>query len=586
MADENQHMIQSILVMLVNLSNRFEKNESRSEKLEGLFENFETAMREEIGLLNGKRQRMQENWTQTEDSEAVEGTPINDKKIEKSSNAVAFELSGSEDGISGTEDIHRECIQENLPQMSHCMDLKRVLLLDELIGNGCLTENEAADIRECEKRKDQTRKLAVIMGKRSRVKFSSFLEVLKRAENYPYIAEQLENSYQAKIEEGRRKQECVPCYIIRNVNIRHIIDTLCSQFVISLEFLEEVISCPANDAEKMQSYWKRLFEQMNNSVHASKYRKVFKEALKEKYDHIAKKILVKNQIRCRCKAIDTNPVIRVENMSWPSGSLTTEEKSTTSTAARPKSRVSSRSAVSAISESVSDISNDGYAGNIPRTVEWLNNLEFESTENNFSTGIQGAQPSYSEIVKIKRVKITNSDTKAQELLDKNNSLLAIGDDLLLKTAINESMKEKYNSSPSSFDVSSKDEKHFPVIQTAGKETKSTKKKKNKRKRTQSEPSPKTNEYKVKLSPRLSQSQDSTTSERTIADRLFLNIPTTGITNDCSGNLSQETSSEQGPVHDSPIVLTPPRQTTPLVKVGCSNKGKNNTSKCKKKKKTH
>ncbi|XP_061193006.1 uncharacterized protein LOC133201229 [Saccostrea echinata] len=508
---------------------------------------------------------------------------MNDQEVYLSSFVVAFEWSGSEDGISGTEDIHRECIQENLPQMSHSMDLKRVVLLDELIENGCLTENEAADIRDCEKRKDRTRKLAIIMGKRSREKFSSFLEVLKRAENYPHVAEQLENSYKAKIEEGRRKRECVLCYIIRNVNIRHIIDTLCSQFVVSLEFLDEVISCEANDAEKMQRYWKRLFEQMNTSVYASRHRKAFKESLREKYEHIAKKISVKNQIKCRCNATETNRVIRVESMSWPSGSLTTEGKSTTSTAARPKSHLS---AVSTISENVSDISNDGYAGNIPRTVEWVSNLEVEveSTENNF-TSIQRAQPSYSEIVKTQS---GVGDALCSSMLqDQNTSLLAIGDDLLLQAGINESMKEKYNQHLTSFVVSSKDDKHLLVNQTETerKETKSSKKKRKKRKRAQSEPSPTlpTDEYKINISQRLSLSQDSTKSERTIVHHLFDNIPTIGITDDSSEKLGLETSLEQWPL-ESPKVLTSPRQITPLVKVGCSDKGKND--KCKKKKKTN
>ncbi|XP_056013292.1 uncharacterized protein LOC125680629 isoform X2 [Ostrea edulis] len=290
------------------------------------------------------------------------------------STSVMLGSRGSDDDISGSEDIHRECLQENLQLMSDNMVLKRVVLLDRLVENGCLTENETADILEFENRKDQTRKLAVTISKRSREKFSLFLEVLKRSENYPFIADQIEASYKVKVEESRRKRECIQCYMVRNVDLRDILDLLCSQFVVDLEFVNDVISCESRNTARMESLWKHLFDILNTSEDASRYRKVFKESLGRKYDHIAVKLSAKNKIRCRCKATEAKKIVRIENMSWPSGSVTTDERSTTSTVARSNS--STPSASSSISDS-SDVDNKGLSIRMSRTSEWMDVLEIE-----------------------------------------------------------------------------------------------------------------------------------------------------------------------------------------------------------------
>ncbi|XP_056013298.1 uncharacterized protein LOC130046387 isoform X2 [Ostrea edulis] len=488
-----------------------------------------------------------------------------------------FGSRGSEDGISGSEDIHRECLQENLQLMSDNMVLKRVVLLDELVENGCLTENETADILEFEKRKDQTRKLAVTISKRSREKFSLFLEVLKRSENYPYIADQMEESYNIKVEESRRKRECIQCYMVRNVDLRDILDLLCSQFVVDLEFVNDVISCENRNTARMESLWKHLFDILNTSADAGRYRKVFKESLGRKYDHIAVKLSAKNKIRCRCKATEAKKIVRIENMSWPSGSVTTDERSTTSTAIRQKLHPGTLSAFSAISESVSDVSNDGLSCNIPRTIEWLESVQTEQEEFPIceckSDISNSMDHDHSDIPLIALPK------------ERSRSLAAIGDGLLMEAGIEASIEEQhkrslYVDSGNALDTTA--QVHMETVQTGAskKERKSAKKKKKKRKRTQSEPVAKLQEEENEVDSKMmsrSLSQGSVQTKRTIGDRLFINIPTIDNTEDCAIKPCCETSTENRSQMD-PKVLTPPRQVSSLTKVGCCNKRGNNKKK--------
>jgi hypothetical protein len=289
---------------------------------------------------------------------------------------VDLDLCGSEDEIyiSGSESIHPECIQENLQLMTENMSLQSVLLLDELVENGILTENETADIRDFKNRKNQNRKLAVTISKRSLEKFSLFLEVLKRPNNYPFIANKLEVSYKARVEERRRKQECIQCYMVRNVDLHDIIDSLCSQFVVDLEFVNEVITCDTSNKAKLRNLWNDLFNKLNTSQDAQKYRQVFKESIRNKYEHVAKRIWVKCQINCRCNLTETKEIFRSENMSWPSDSGTIEERSTTSTVIVPNSHTSTLSVCSSNPFS-SDVDNKSLIDKMSRTSKWVKSTQ-------------------------------------------------------------------------------------------------------------------------------------------------------------------------------------------------------------------
>ena len=498
--------------------------------------------------------------------------------------------SETEEGISEMEDIHCECIQENLGSISEDINLKGTYLLDELTQNGCLTENEAIEIRDYPKRKDQNRKLAITIGKRSRVKFSSFVEVMKRTENYPHIAEKLESSYKAKTEEFRKRQECVHCYIIRNVNMSDIIETLCSQKVVSLSFLDKVISCSEYDSEKSERLWSRLFYQINQSDD-EKFREVFKESLKKKYEHISDKIVADKYIKCRCRKFEP------ERMSWPSGSYTTEERSTTSTPALTKSHVSSKSAVSSVSEGASEVSDSEVYSNLPRTFQWVENISTECEVYISNEGGESCRgynhPDIANTDQINNAEPLNEHSIKLE--ESTRTLADISDDFLMKTAITESYKEQ-NKNKNSFSDSygetmeKKSADNLEVSQTEQRvgesQSKSTKKKKKKRKKPHTteiptKPEDLRQESLGQENEKQTQSVNLTESQRTIGDRLFSNIPTIDCTNQCSNGPGPNSPGEQSPL-SSPTIVTPSRHVEPLEKVGRCNKHGNAKPKAKKK----
>jgi hypothetical protein len=259
-----------------------------------------------------------------------------------------------------------------------------------------------------------------------------------------------------------------------------------------------------------------------------------------------------------------------ENMSWPSGSGPIDERSTTSTSLRPKIYPGTQTTFSAISESISDVSNEGMTYNIPRTIQWLESVQTEQDE-----------------IPTSEYKFDISDDRESKeapftalFKERSSSLVAIGDDLLLEAGIKASMEERKTAlhvdSNRVLDTTS--QKHTEKVQTGAekKETKSAKKKKKKRNRTKSEPIPKIQdsgrEGDLEVKARLSKSfsQDSAQMERTIGDRLFIDIPTIGNKEYCATKPCCEAPTEDGCQMD-PKMMTPPRQLSPLTKVGCCNK---------------
>lgn len=102
-----------------------------------------------------------------------------------------------------------------------------------------------------------------MISKWSCIKFSLFLEVLKRMENYFYIVEKLEFFYNILVDEKRKKKECIYCYIVWNVNMCDIIDIFCFYKIVDLSFFDEVIFIDDYDIERWKNLWKRLIYGIN-----------------------------------------------------------------------------------------------------------------------------------------------------------------------------------------------------------------------------------------------------------------------------------------------------------------------------------
>nr|XP_022326599.1 uncharacterized protein LOC111126346 isoform X1 [Crassostrea virginica] len=560
--DKNMQTILLLISMYLEVMKNIEEMKSKIENLSN--------------KLTGNVTTLQDKIVQTQPLSALKKTTGTHPS--KTTQFQLDERSETEEGISEMEDIHCECIQENLESLSEDINLQQSYLLDELIQNECLTENEATEIRKYPKRKDQNRKLAITIGKRSRVKFSSFVEVMKRTENYPHVAEKLESSYKAKTEEFRERQECVHCYIIRNVNMSDIIETLCSQKVVNLSFLDKVISCSEHDTGQWKKLWSKLIYLLNHSDD-DKFREVFKESLRKKYEHISNKIVAKKHIKCRCRKIEP------ERMSWPSGSYTTEERSTTSTPALTKSHVSSKSAVSSLSERGSEVSDEESYSYSPRTTQWVKSISINATSITGFFGESEENCSEHDFPKMSKVDQTSDVEPRKEIkkVEKSTRTLAeIGDDFLQKTVITESCKEHNDT------MEEKSTGNLEVGQTGQRvgKSKSARKKKKKRKKTRTtenptKPEDSRHESLGQEDEKQTQSVNLTESQRTIGDRLFSNIPTIDCTNQCSNGPCVNSPGEQSAL-SSPTIVTPSRHVEPLEKVGCCNKHGNVKSKAKKK----
>lgn len=220
---------------------------------------------------------------------------------------------------SSDECIHGYVIRENMKKFVEAIDLSNGFLLDEMLENETLTENEANEIREIS-RPNQTRKLAIILSRKSKSNFLEFLKTVNREEFYPHFANTLKVSYEIKMQAHERCTECIQCFITENVNIRHIVDHLYENYILDVHEYECVIN---GDKDIMDQFWPNLFEKTSDPILKERNVSIFKEALQKKYPHIANRIVNPTDLTCFCKS---------SAMSYPSGSEgTPSDISTTST---------------------------------------------------------------------------------------------------------------------------------------------------------------------------------------------------------------------------------------------------------------
>lgn len=174
------------------------------------------------------------------------------------------------------------------------MDLSNGLILDELLQNGTLTDNEAQEIGKLF-RPNKTRKLSTVIGRDSKTKFKEFLGLIAEEHFYPHIAKALGQSYEEKLKAKEKYSECIRCFIIKNVNIKHILDHLCENHI---KDLQEIGNYTKGD--KTDQFWCQLFQKMSHPVFGENCVSVFTDSLKEHYPHIAKKIGGYHHLKCLC----------------------------------------------------------------------------------------------------------------------------------------------------------------------------------------------------------------------------------------------------------------------------------------------
>lgn len=276
-------------------------------------------------------------------------------------------------GSSVDECIHGEVLQENLKMLVRDMDLSDGFILDGMLQNGSLTDNETQEIRELT-RADKSRKLVTILGRKNKNKFKKFLKLIDEKHFYPHIAKALRQSYEEKLNAQENHHKCVRCFIIKKVDIKHILDHLCENHVFDLQEMNYFIK---KDSRNVDQFWREIFKKMEHPVFGENCVSVFTESLQEHYPHIAKRIGSHHHLHCSCKSTI---------LSYPSGSVgNVSELSTTTkdTRSKPKDQLNSNQSSGSIADSTDTCTSTDIPETKPETLKWVqehHRLSFEIVE--------------------------------------------------------------------------------------------------------------------------------------------------------------------------------------------------------------
>ncbi|CAC5355174.1 unnamed protein product [Mytilus coruscus] len=284
--------------------------------------------------------------------------------------------------------MHKEVLRECLEEMVKDIDLENTDLLDDLQTAECLTSDEAVEIIRKSSRRDQVRKLVLHLGRKSRERFSVFLENIQKTSNYPHLAKNLMQSYNKRMERGTAVpsvSKCLVCVLKQDVFVKDVIDKLYSNGLVSMETFELVIDQVMYD-NKMN--WEIILTQLKRSRDPRKARQVLQEALSKKYEHISARINKTHfpEIMCQCRNINKKllfiPASLNSNTTGSLGdvSTTSERKTFPNSAPQNQTRES-------LSSAKSDNSTQIDYSNIPSTVAWLESIpndQFVEVNNDIS----------------------------------------------------------------------------------------------------------------------------------------------------------------------------------------------------------
>lgn len=289
--------------------------------------------------------------------------------------------------LSSSEGVHRLCLQEKIQKLVNDIDLKTTPLMDELIEDGCVTQDEASVITDNFDRKNQIRRLVYLISRRSRAKFIKFIEKLQRSHNYPYLAKELSESFQNKLTTDHPVAECLVCVIKQDVDIEHVAEKLCQFSIIDLEFLNMIATRDRSILHDQNNLWEAVFEKINQSRDRRQLIRKLQEALSVKYEHIAAKLnlYIAKQLACYCGDNEQNKTMAaLMNGPFPmsfAGSFgSISDLSTTSETQRffaSKIAELQSPTVSNISMEIGqrDLNHPGRTNPLPHTLQWLESID-------------------------------------------------------------------------------------------------------------------------------------------------------------------------------------------------------------------
>lgn len=209
-------------------------------------------------------------------------------------------------GSSVDECIHGEVLQENLKMLVRDMDLSDGFILDGMLQNGSLTDNETQEIRELT-RADKSRKLVTILGRKNKNKFKKFLKLIDEKHFYPHIAKALRQSYEEKLNAQENHHKCVRCFIIKKVDIKHILDHLCENHVFDLQemnyFIKKTAEMSISSGVKSLKKWNtRYSEKIVSQFSLNLFKNIILILLRES-EAITTCIVHVNPPSCRIPAV-------------------------------------------------------------------------------------------------------------------------------------------------------------------------------------------------------------------------------------------------------------------------------------------
>ncbi|XP_069122867.1 uncharacterized protein [Argopecten irradians] len=267
--------------------------------------------------------------------------------------------------ISGSEGVHRECLQEHMEYIMKQMTIDGTTLIDELHEDSCLTEGEVSDIRYQRDTKSRIRKLIYAIYLRDKQTFDKFMNRLQS--DNAHVHEKIKQAYSVKLNEGPRSSECLMCVIKRDVDIQRVAYKLCSYFIIDMEYLNTVLSfSDVSVPDLRKTFWTHVFSKINQSSSREEMIRQLRNALSEgKYKNLAEKLenWSSEELSCGCEF--TSRLHFQKNLNESCSSTSIGDLSTTSNI-RSKSQVSLQSLSSLEEEDFS------HGGNLPYTVKWVN----------------------------------------------------------------------------------------------------------------------------------------------------------------------------------------------------------------------
>lgn len=197
-------------------------------------------------------------------------------------------------------------LQWHIEDLLDCVIFKDSELPDCLLEDGCLTEDECANVRKKLDRKDQIRVLISLIKGRDIDILKRFLKHIKS--HNVTVAERIRETFEINKKAGMRCFKCTLCKLITQVNLKYIVDVLWSKNLID-DGLFNLITETDKPSGAQGDLWQVVIKSLNICCAriSSEVRHILGNALTRKhhYHHLAQgvewMIYTNGKLTCRCE---------------------------------------------------------------------------------------------------------------------------------------------------------------------------------------------------------------------------------------------------------------------------------------------